>query len=94
MRDLGRAAGSKRTGLRHSEVLPGKLNAPPHCHSAEEEVFVVLDGDGALLLWEKETVAANWEVTEQAVRRGSVVARPAGTSVAHAFAAATAGSRC
>ena len=85
IRDLGRAAGSRRTGLRHADVLPGKLNAPPHCHSSEEEIFVVLDGDGALLLWEKETVAAEWEVTEHAVRAGSVVARPAGTSVAHAF---------
>jgi uncharacterized cupin superfamily protein len=85
IRDLGRAAGSVRTGLRYSEVLPGKLNAPPHCHSAEEEIFVVLDGDGDLLLWKKDTVAAPWDVREQPIRPGSVVARPAGTSVAHAF---------
>ena len=57
MRNLGRAAGSPRTGLRLAEVLPGKLNAPPHCHSAEEEIFVVLDGDGHLLLWEEDGVA-------------------------------------
>jgi uncharacterized cupin superfamily protein len=85
IRDLGQAAGSQRTGLRLSDVLPGKLNAPPHCHSAEEEIFVVLDGDGHLLLWEKETVAAEWMTSEHPVRRGSVVVRPAGTSVAHAF---------
>ena len=76
-----RSAGSARTGLRHAEVLPGKLNAPPHCHSAEEEIFVVLDGDGHLLLWEEEGVA------EHPVRTGSVVARPPGTGVAHAFRA-------
>jgi len=76
-----RSAGSVRTGLRHAEVLPGKLNAPPHCHSAEEEIFVVLDGDGHLLLWEEEGVA------EHPVRAGSVVARPPGTGVAHAFRA-------
>jgi len=76
-----RSAGSVRTGLRHAEVLPGKLNAPPHCHSAEEEIFVVLDGDGHLLLWEEEGV------TEHPVRAGSVVARPPGTGVAHAFRA-------
>jgi uncharacterized cupin superfamily protein len=81
VRNLGTAAGSQRTGARLSEVLPGKLNAPPHCHSAEEEIFVVLDGEGLLLLWEEEGVA------EHAVRRGSVVARPAGTGVAHAFRA-------
>ena len=79
VRDPGRAAGSARTGLRHAEVLPGKLNAPPHCHSAEEEIFVVLEGDGHLLLWEGE------QATEHAVRAGSVVVRPAGTGVAHAF---------
>ena len=64
-----------------AEVLPGKLNAPPHCHSAEEEIFVVLDGEGHVLLWEREGV------TEHPVRAGSVVARPPGTGVAHAFRA-------
>ena len=62
-------------------MLPGKLNAPPHCHSAEEEIFVVLEGDGDLLLWEEDGIA------EQPVRAGSVVARPAGTGVGHAFRA-------
>ena len=81
-RDLGRAAGSARTGLRYAEILPGKLNAAPHCHSAEEEIFVVLDGDGHLLLWEPDSV------TEQPVRAGSVVARPPGTGIAHTFRAA------
>jgi uncharacterized cupin superfamily protein len=85
VRDLGRRAGSQRTGLRLAEVLPGKLNAPPHCHSAEEEIFVVLDGEGDLLLWEREGVA------EHAIRAGSVVTRPAGTGVAHAFRAGDAG---
>jgi uncharacterized cupin superfamily protein len=75
----GREAGSVRTGIRHAEVFPGKLNAPPHCHVAEEEIFVVLEGDGHLLLWEGDGVA------EHPVRSGSVVARPAGTGVAHAF---------
>ena len=37
-------------------MLPGKLNAPPHCHSAEEEIFVVLEGEGHLLLWVKGEV--------------------------------------
>ncbi len=85
VRYLGERAGSQRTGLRHAEVLPGKLNAPPHAHSAEEEIFVVLAGEGDLLLWEEDGVA------EHAVRAGSVVARPAGTGVAHAFRAADAG---
>ena len=77
----GRDAGSDRTGLRHAEVFPGKLNAPPHCHSAEEEIFVVLDGEGHVLLWEEQGVE------EHPVKAGSIVARPAGTGVAHAFRA-------
>lgn len=85
VRDLGRAAGSQRTGLRYSEVFPGKLNAPPHCHSAEEEIFVVLEGAGELLLWE------TGGVREHPVRRGSVVSRRAGTGVAHAFRAGDGG---
>jgi uncharacterized cupin superfamily protein len=80
-RDLARAAGSVRTGLQHVTVPAGKLSCPPHCHSAEEEIFVVLDGGGTLELGDEE----------HAVRRGSVVARPAATRVAHAFRAGPAG---
>jgi len=74
-RNLGRAAGSVRTGLQHVTVAPGKESSPQHCHSHEEEIFVVLDGDGSVLLGE----------TEAPVRPGSVIARPAGTGVAHLF---------
>ena len=56
IRMLGEAVGSQRTGLRHCEVLPGMLSMPPHCHSLEEEIFVVLEGDGHLLLWEEDGV--------------------------------------
>ncbi len=76
-RDLGTAAGSLRTGINHVVVPPGMLNCPPHCHSAEEELFVVLEGEGTLLLGDEE----------HAVRPGSVVSRPAGSRVAHAFRA-------
>ena len=76
-RNLGRAAGSVFTGLQHSTVAPGKWGQVPHCHSAEEELFVVLDGEGIVLLGEDE----------HPVGRGTVVARPAGTGVAHAFRA-------
>ncbi|HUZ85073.1 MAG TPA: cupin domain-containing protein [Gaiellales bacterium] len=72
---LSRAAGSVSTGLRLSTALPGMLNAPPHCHSAEEELFVVVAGAGSVLLGD----------SEHPLRPGHVVARPAGTGVAHAF---------
>jgi uncharacterized cupin superfamily protein len=76
-RDAGDALGSKTTGLAHLTVAPGALSYPPHCHSAEEELFVVLDGSGTLLL----------DDGEHPVRPGSVVARPPGTGVSHAFLA-------
>ena len=75
VRDLAKPAGSVTTGLRHMQVAPGKLSGPPHCHSAEEELFVVLGGEGTLLLGDDEIP----------VRPGSLVSRPAGTGVAHAF---------
>jgi uncharacterized cupin superfamily protein len=77
----GREAGSLRTGLRHSEVFPGKLSGPPHCHALEGEVFVVLDGAGDLLLWEENGIQ------EHPVRAGSVVVRLPSTGVAHSFRA-------
>jgi len=82
---LGTAAGSQRTGLRYCEVLPGKLSVPPHCHALEEEIFVVLEGDGHLLLWEEDGIG------EHAVRAGSVVLRPPATGVAHTFRGGDAG---
>jgi uncharacterized cupin superfamily protein len=84
-RDLGGAAGSLKTGLKLYDVRPGRLINPPHCHSAEEEIFVVLDGEGTLELWPHLRFGGEHE--EHPVRRGSVVARPAGTGLAHAFRA-------
>jgi uncharacterized cupin superfamily protein len=77
VRDLGRAAGSVTTGIRHVVVEAGRWGTPLHCHSLEEELFVVLAGDGVLALGEQEVP----------VGTGSVVARPASTGVAHAFRA-------
>jgi uncharacterized cupin superfamily protein len=80
-RDLGIAAGSVASGINHNRIAPGKLSCPPHCHSLEEELFVILDGDGVCLLGDEE----------HPVRSGHVVARPAGTRVAHAFRAGDGG---
>ena len=85
-RELGGAAGSERTGLNHVTALPEMLNVPPHCHSAEEELFVVLEGAGTLELTPSPRSAADGaEPSRHEVRPGSVVARPAGTRIAHAF---------
>jgi uncharacterized cupin superfamily protein len=80
-RDLGVAAGSRNTGINYNRIAPGKLNVPPHCHSVEEEFFVILDGDGVCMLGEDE----------YSVRPGHVVARPASSRVAHAFRAGDGG---
>ncbi len=76
-RNLGRAGGSVATGIQHVEVAPGKESGPQHCHSMEEEVFVVLGGNGVLVLGDEEIP----------VREGHVVSRAPATGVAHMFRA-------
>ena len=76
-RDLARAAGSQLSGLQHVAVTPGRRSSVRHCHSHDEELFVVLEGTATLLLGDER----------HAVRCGSIVARPPGTGVAHSFEA-------
>jgi uncharacterized cupin superfamily protein len=87
IRNVGVALGSTTTGMRHATIAPGRINAPPHVHNAEEEMFVVLDGAGTLVLYDLDGAVAG----EHAVRAGHVVARPAGTGVAHTFRAGDGG---
>ena len=87
-RRLGAAAGATQTGLNRIALPPNEEGAPPHCHSVEEELFVVLEGEGTLELWGPpkpgEMPAAEPQETH-AVARGHVVARPAGTRISHCF---------
>ena len=84
-RNLGAAVGSEDTGLKHQRIEPGNLNCPHHVHSAEEEVFVVLEGDGVLeLIPAPQSHAGAQEIP---VRAGHVVSRPPGSRLAHAFRA-------
>ncbi|HEX3688674.1 MAG TPA: cupin domain-containing protein [Solirubrobacteraceae bacterium] len=76
-RELGRAAGAQVSSLNWVRVAPGKLAHPEQCHTLEEKLFVVLSGTGALVSGDDETP----------VRPGHVIARPAGTGVAHTFRA-------
>jgi uncharacterized cupin superfamily protein len=80
-RFVGRALGARRTALNLVELAPESESAPPHCHSAEEELFVVLDGDGVLLLIGPEGEE------EHPARTGTLVGRRPGTGVAHCFRA-------
>ena len=91
-RPLGSAAGSKLTGLNHVVLEAGGDGAPPHCHSAEEELFVVLDGEGTLELTPSPVLRDRGVGSEEhALRAGSVVSRPAGTRMAHSFRAGGSG---
>ena len=84
--DLADAAGSAKSGLNVVTVGAGKLPAPAHCHSAEEEIFVVLEGDGTLeLVPSPRAPRPRSRGGALPIRAGHVVARPAGTQISHAF---------
>jgi len=83
VRPLGSSAGAVATGLNHV-VLPADWpGAPAHCHSLEEELFIVLEGSGVLELWER----GDRSPEEHPLGAGDVIARPAGTGVAHSLRA-------
>lgn len=72
-RNLTGAAGSVASGLRHTVLRPGQCSCPPHWHTTEEEIFVVLGGEGEAVLGD----------VRLPLRAGSVLARPPATKVAH-----------
>jgi len=76
-RELGLAVESVATGISHITIAAGKTGFPPHCHSSEEELFVVLEGDGIVILGEDE----------HPLRPGHLVSRPPATRVPHSFRA-------
>jgi uncharacterized cupin superfamily protein len=73
---------SALAGLHWEQLGAGHRGSVPHCHSAEEEIFVILDGTATLELWQREG-----GVEETSLRAGHVVARPPGTRVSHSFRA-------
>jgi uncharacterized cupin superfamily protein len=86
-RNFGRHLGSERAGLQHVVVAPGMQSAPLHCHSIEEEIFIVLEGDGVLVLDDDHGPDAE----ETPLGPGHVVVRPPSTGVSHMFRAGEAG---
>ncbi len=85
---LGHAAGSEQSGLNLTKLPPGGEGAPPHCHSAEDEFFVVLEGEGTLHVEPTPTKREFGVQPEQhVVRRGHAVSFPAGSSLCHSFTA-------
>jgi uncharacterized cupin superfamily protein len=82
-RRVGKAAGAETSGLNHVVLPSGGQGAPAHCHSLEEEIFLMIKGDGVLELWGR----GSSQPGEHPLRAGDVFSRPAGTGVAHALRA-------
>jgi uncharacterized cupin superfamily protein len=79
---------SELAGLHWEQIAPGRRGSVPHCHSEEEEVFVILDGSATLELWPSpRREAAGEHKQELALRPGHLVARPPGTGISHSFLA-------
>jgi uncharacterized cupin superfamily protein len=92
--ELGAAAGSARSGLNWIQLDPGRRGPPPHTHSAEEEIFVVLEGEGVLELWstpQTKRLHPDFEYQEHPVRAGHIISRQPGTRIAHSLKAGDVG---
>ncbi len=81
---------STLAGLHWEKIAAGRRGCVPHCHSAEEEVFVILDGTATLELW-PSPLSKSATVEEIPLRAGHVVARPPGTRISHSFRAGAEG---
>ena len=83
---------SVQAGLHWEQLAAAKHGSVPHCHSEEEEVFIILEGQGTLELWPSPVREARGEQREEIpIRAGHVIARPPGTGISHAFLAGPAG---
>jgi uncharacterized cupin superfamily protein len=81
---LARQAGAEQSGLNWALLHEGEEGAPPHLHSADEEIFVVLDGEGVFELWPTpQRVRDGAEREDIPVRAGHVISRPASSGIAH-----------
>lgn len=80
---LGAAAGSERTGLNLGSS-PDARNGVAHCHSEDEEIYVVLEGSGVLVLVPTPQLLRSGTAEEEiAIRAGHVISRPPGSGIAH-----------
>jgi uncharacterized cupin superfamily protein len=74
--DIGRRIGAKKLGYNITLIDPGKAAYPAHAHRINEEMFLVLEGQGELRVGEDRFP----------VRAGDVVAcPPGGPETAHQF---------
>jgi uncharacterized cupin superfamily protein len=88
---FARQAGAVHAGVNYGHLEPGHAGAPPHCHSADEELFVILEGGGTLELWPSPALAEESPREEHEIRAGHVISRPPSTGIAHYLQAGQAG---
>jgi uncharacterized cupin superfamily protein len=91
---LARQAGAQHAGVNYGRLEAGHDGAPPHCHSADEELFVFLEGTATFELWPPPLRVLEDEAEQETidVRAGHVVSRPPSTGVSHALRAGDAGA--
>nr|WP_316653513.1 cupin domain-containing protein [uncultured Gellertiella sp.] len=65
---LGRRLGLTRLGISYSEVPPGKSGCPFHNHHVEDELFVIIEGQGTYRIGDRKIP----------VSTGHVLGAPAG----------------
>lgn len=83
---------SDQAGLHWERIAPGRHGSVPHCHSEDEEVFVILEGEGTLELWPAPVPLSQGRERENVpIRAGHLIARPPATRIAHAFQAGPGG---
>lgn len=66
--EIGRRIGAKKLGYNLTVIDPGKAAYPAHAHRINEEMFLVLEGEGEVRIGE----------ARHAVRAGDVIAHPPG----------------
>jgi uncharacterized cupin superfamily protein len=91
---LARQAGAAHAGVNYGRLEAGNDGAPPHCHSADEELFVFLEGGATFELWPSPLSVLEQEAERESieVRAGHIVSRPPSTGVSHSIRAGDAGA--
>lgn len=65
---VGPVVGAKQLGCSLMVVPPGKRAYPFHCHHINEEIFVILEGEGMVRIGDQQ----------YPIRKGDVIGAPAG----------------
>ncbi|HWP20033.1 MAG TPA: cupin domain-containing protein [Burkholderiaceae bacterium] len=68
MAPVGRMLGARQLGYNVTVIAPGKRAYPYHCHTVNEEMFFVIEGQGEVRIGGQT----------YPIRRGDVIACPAG----------------